>query len=103
MKKIIDLSKAGHALTPQIKQLHLESQNGHSGIYKVYTKWPGSPDLDNYLRIGYDDEKHIKYIDFDGGPFLAIGSKVGDYIITDFIHDGDFKNIKVIVDDNIYN
>ena len=34
MKKIIDLSKAGHAITPQIKQLHLESQNGHSGIYK---------------------------------------------------------------------
>ena len=38
MKEIIDLSKAGHALTTQIKQLHLESQNGHSGIYKVYTK-----------------------------------------------------------------
>ena len=103
MQEIIDLSKAGHAKTAQIKQLHLESQNGHSGIYKVYTKWPGYPDLDNYLRIGYNNARHIDYIDFDGGPFLAIGSKVGDYIITDFIHDGDFKKIKVIVDDNIYN
>ena len=90
MQEIIDLSKAGHAKTAQIKQLHLESQNGY-------------PDLDNYLRIGYNNIRHIDYIDFDGGPFLAIGSKVGDYIITDFIHDGNFKNIKVIVDDNIYN
>ena len=103
MQEIIDLSKEGHARTSQIKQLHLESQKGHSGVYKVYTKWPGFSDLDNYLRIGYNNARHIDYIDFDGGPFLAIGSKVGDYIITDFIYDGDFKNIKVIVDDNIYN
>ena len=41
MQEIIDLSAAGHARTPQIKQLHLESQNGHSGVYKIYTKWPG--------------------------------------------------------------
>ena len=47
MQEIIDLSKAGHAKTAQIKQLHLESQNGHSGVYKVYTKWPGYSDLDN--------------------------------------------------------
>ena len=103
MQEIIDLSAAGHARTSQIKQLHLESQNGHSGVYKVYTKWPGHSDLDDYLRIGYDDNKYISYIDFDGGPWLTIGSKVGDYIITDFIHDGEFREIKVIVDDNIYN
>ena len=103
MQEIIDLSAAGHAKTSQIKQLHLESQNGHSGVYKVYTKWPGYPNLDNYLRIGYDNEKHIDYIDFDGGPWLTIGSKVGDYIITDFIHYVEFIEIKVIVDDNIYN
>ena len=103
MQEIIDLSAAGHAKTSQIKQLHLESQNGHSGVYKVYTKWPGYPNLDNYLRIGYDNEKPIDYIDCDGGPWLTIGSKVGDYIITDFIHDGEFREIKVIVDDNIYN
>ena len=103
MQEIIDLSAAGHARTSQIKQLHLESQNGHSGVYKVYTKWPGHSDLDDYLRIGYDKERHIDYIDFDEGPWLTIGSKVGDYIITDFIHDGEFREIKVIVDDNIYN
>ena len=103
MQEIIDLSKAGHAEIPQIKQLHLESQNGHSGVYKVYTKWLDSPDLDACLRIGYNNIRHIDYIDFDGGPFLTIGSKVGDYVITDFIHDGNFKNIKVIVDDNVYN
>ena len=103
MQEIIDLSTAGHARTSQIKQLHLESQNGHSGVYKVYTKWPGHSDLDDYLRIGYDKKRHIDYIDFDGGPWLTIGSKVGDYIITDFIHDGEFREIKVIVDDNIYN
>lgn len=103
MQEIIDLSEAGHARTSQIKQLHLESQNGHSGVYKVYTKWPGHSDLDDYLLIGYDNERHIDYIDFDGGPWLTIGSKVGDYIITDFIHDGEFREIKVIVDDNIYN
>ena len=103
MQEIIDLSAAGHARTSQIKQLHLESQNGHSGVYKVYTKWPGHSDLDDYLRIGYDKERHIDSIDFDGGPWLTIGSKVGDYIITDFIHDGEFREIKVIVDDNIYN
>ena len=103
MQEIIDLSAIGHARTSQIKQLHLESQNGHSGVYKVYTKWPGHSDLDDYLRIGYDKERHIDYIDFDGGPWLTIGSKVGNYIITDFIHDGNFKKIRVIVDDNIYN
>ena len=54
MQEIIDLSKAGHALTSQVKQLHLESQSDHSGVYKVYTKWPGHPSLDDYLRIGYD-------------------------------------------------
>ena len=103
MKKIIDLSKAGHAKTAQIKQLHLESQNGHRGIYKIYTKWPDSPDLDDNHRIGYDDEKHIKFIDFDSGPYLTIGSKVDDYTITGFTHNGNFGDIKVIIDDGIYN
>ena len=103
MQEIIDLSAAGHARTSQIKQLHLESQNDHSGIYKVYTKWPGYPDLNDYLRIGYDDEKHIKYIDFDGGPWLTIGSKVGGYTITDFTHNGNFGDIKVIVQDEVCN
>ena len=98
MQEIIDLSKAGHALTSQIKQLHLESQSDHSG---VYTKWPGHPNLDDYLRIGYDDESHINYIDFDGGPWLTIGSKVGDYTITDFTHNGDFGDVKVIVQDDV--
>ena len=102
MQEIIDLSKEGHARTSQIKQLHLESQNGHSGVYKVYTKWLGYPYLDNYLRIGCDEEKHIKYIDFDGGPWLTIGSKVGDYTITDFTHNGNFGDIKVIVHDEVY-
>ena len=103
MQEIIDLSAAGHARTSQIKQLHLESQNGHSGVYKIYTKCPGYPDLDDYLRIGYDDNKCISYIDFDGGPWLTIGSKVDNYTITDFTHNGDFGDIKVIVDDNVYN
>ena len=103
MEEIIDLTKAGHAKTPQIKQLHLESQNGHSGVYNIYTKWPDCPDLDDYLRIGYNDEKHITYIDFDGGPWLTIGSKVDDYTITGFTHNGNFGDIKVIVDDNVYN
>ena len=49
MQEIIDLSAAGHARTSQIKQLHLESQHGHSGVYRVYTKWPGYPDLDDYI------------------------------------------------------
>ena len=103
MQEIIDLSKAGHALTSQIKQLHLESQSDHSGIYKVYTKWPGHPNLDDYLRIGYDDENHINYIDFDGGPWLTIGSKVGNYTITDFTHNGNFEDVKVIVQDDVCN
>ena len=103
MQEIIDLSKEGHARTSQIKQLHLESQKGHSGVYKVYTKWPGHPSLDDYLRIGYDDENHIKYIDFDGGPWLTIGSKVGDYTITDFTHNGNFGDVKVIVQDDVCN
>ena len=101
MQEIIDLSKAGHALTSQIKQLHLESQSDHNGVYKVYTKWPGHPDLDDYLRIGYNGEKHINYIDFDGGPWLTIGSKVGDYTITDFTHNGNFGDVKVIVQDDV--
>ena len=101
MQEIIDLSKAGHALTSQIKQLHLESQSDHNGVYKVYTKWPGHPNLDDYLRIGYDDENHIKYIDFDGGPWLTIGSKVGNYTITDFTHNGNFGDVKVIVQDDV--
>ena len=103
MQEIIDLSKVGHALTSQIKQLHLESQSDHSGIYKVYTKWPGHPNLDDYLRIGYDDENHINYIDFDGGPWLTIGSKVGDYTIIDFTHNGNFGDVKVIVQDDVCN
>ena len=101
MQEIIDLSKAGHALTSQIKQLHFESQSDHNGVYKVYTKWPGHPNLDDYLRIGYDDENHINYIAFDGGPWLTIGSKVGDYTITDFTHNGNFGDIKVIVQNDV--
>lgn len=81
----------------QIKKLILVNKQDNIGEYEIYTKWPNYPELDNYMRIGFDLNNIIDYIDFDGGPFITRG-----YILSDgckvmaFKHDN-FKNITVIV------
>ena len=101
MLKTIDLRPFGHAFSPQIKQLRLEAEEGKEGIYSIYTKWPDSEDLDDYIRVGYDDNKNILYVDFDSGPFLSIGSSIDNYTIKEFTHDGQFKDIKIVLHDNL--
>lgn len=46
--------------------------------YQVETKWLSS-DEDAPLRIGYEKDNTITFIDFDGGPFLQIGASLDPY------------------------
>lgn len=37
-------------------------------------------DLD-YMRVGYNEDKTINFVDPSGGPFLRVGAKWDDFII----------------------
>lgn len=95
------LNNLGHARSPQIKEFHKVSEEKGIGVYSVFTQWPGHPNLDGYLRIGYSPEtKEITFIDFDGGPWVSSGFELVDGCIVDhFEHDGDLNDIKVIIKD----
>ncbi len=82
----------------QIKKLLLiTKQLDTIGEYEIYTKWPNCPELDNYMRIGFDLSNIIDYIDFDGGPFIQRGYTLSDGCkVIDFKHDN-FKNLRVII------
>ena len=105
MKEKYILNGLGHAKSPQIKELHKVSEESGSGLYKIYVKWPGHPELDDYLRMGYNpDTNEISFVDFDGGPWISAGFKFSDGCIVDgFNHDGEFRNITVIIRDPNYN
>jgi hypothetical protein len=45
-----------------------------------------------------DSGDKIIAIDFDGGPKLSIGTVVEDGRIVGFEHDGNFDNIKVLME-----
>lgn len=77
--------------SPQIKELRLLYEDTEkSGIYKVFSQWPGYPSLDNYGRILYNqnDPDKIDGLDFDGGPMIYRGYKPDKHnIITDIYCD----------------
>lgn len=99
MEAVINLKNEGHCHSPQIKELRLESETVGVGCYSVFTQWPGHPQLDNYLRIGYEpNTKEISYIDFDGGPWLTYGSIIQNkYVVTGFKHNGEFGDVKILL------
>lgn len=100
-EEIINLAPLGHARTSQIKKLLLEKVNGDNAIYSVYTEWPGCPDLNEYMLITTDPETNdIIAIDFDAGPYLAIGDKIKEKTIVGFTYEGKYDNIKVILLDD---
>lgn len=102
-KEIINLAPLGHARTGQVKKLLLEKSDEKCATYSVYTEWPGHPDLNNYMLINYDPKtKDITSIDFDAGPYLAIGDHIDNKLITGFTYTGEFQNIKIsLLDDSI--
>lgn len=104
MKEVIDLSGLGHAKSPQIKQLRLKEIKDGKGYYDVYTRWPGCPDLDDYLRVLYQtNPTKVTAIDFDGGPYLIKGSIVDGYTITDFLSDENANNVVVCLENVVHN
>lgn len=44
------------------------------GIYKLVFE-------DDYVRLGYEDDDTITFIDPPGGPFISVGGHVGDLYI----------------------
>ena len=104
MKEKYVLNKLGHARSPQIKELQKISEESGVGIYKIHTEWPGHPEMNDYLRVGYNpDTKEISFIDFDGGPWISFKFKFDDgCVVTGFNHDGKFNNITVIIEDPNY-
>lgn len=82
MENIIELK--GHCKSPWNRRL---IQIKDSDLYKVDNSLKECPTESGYLRIGSDskDYNKINFIDFDGGPFLAIGYNVGNYTISEFI------------------
>lgn len=83
----------------QIKELRLLVDNGDTGIYKLYTKWPGSPDLDDYMRIIFqNDPSKPDALDFDGGPMISIGYYLDESnVIEDIYEDKHTKEFLVKV------
>ena len=43
-------------------------------MYRVHTN-------SMYIRIGYNEDNTINFIDFEGGPFIAIGSNIEGKIV----------------------
>ena len=39
----------------------------------------------SYMRIGYNDDKSIKFVDPSGGPFMCVGAKWDDFTIETII------------------
>ncbi len=39
-----------------------------------------------YVRVGFNEDKSICFVDPSGGPFLSIGTKVNDKVITKIEH-----------------
>lgn len=42
----------------------------------------------DHIRMGLNNDNSIYFIDPPGGPFLTVGSKVGDKTIKEFINKG---------------
>ena len=71
------------------------------GIYSLECSNKETNELDFYTQIDYipnDNGGEITAIDFDGGPKLSIGTVVEDGRIVGFEHDGNFDNIKVLME-----
>ena len=52
--------------------VHLEHVK--EGIYKLVFE-------DDYVRLGYEDDDTIAFIDPSGGPFISVGGYIGDLYI----------------------
>ena len=73
------------------KEINLRGRNPYcikkfiqvkDNLYAVFTKFR---DSDVYAPIRIIGEKdNIEAIDFDGGPFLSVGSKLEDYTTEEF-------------------
>jgi len=82
MGNIIELK--GHCDSPWNRRL---IQIEDSDLYEIDNSLKECSTESGYLRIGTEpgDYTKINFIDFDGGPFLTIGDKVDNYVISDFI------------------
>lgn len=81
--------------SPQKKWLEKEKDVENGIQYKLKTIWPNAPEFDNLYRIGFNKDKSINFIDFDGGPLLYKGYTYLNYTIQDIFQDND--EIKVIL------
>ena len=52
-------------------------------VYEVHTN-------SMYTRIGYGADDNIEYIDFEGGPFIGIGSNIEGNIVKNITKDNNF-------------
>ena len=78
MKQIFKLHERPSS---QIKELRLlyEEDNGTTGVYQVYTKWPNCPELDDYCRVIFDGKSNnINALDFDSGPMIYSGYRLDE-------------------------
>lgn len=66
MKDIILHSRHGNIIT--------KLRYVNDSVYRVYTN-------SRYTRIGYNVDNTINFIDFEGGPFIAVGSNIEGKII----------------------
>ena len=85
--------------SPQIKELRLLYENNDNvGVYKIYSKWEGAPELDGYCRILYSENDKIDGLDFDGGPMIYRGFSLDKHNkIIDIYKDKNTKEFLVKV------
>lgn len=58
------------------EHIYLESIDDNNWILK------GDNDSLGYMRVGYEQDKSINFIDPSGGPFIGKGSKINGKTVT---------------------
>ena len=54
-----------------------------NSVYEVHTN-------SMYTRIGYGVDDSVEFIDFEGGPFIGIGSNIEGNIVKNITKDNNF-------------
>lgn len=75
MKDIILHSRHGDIIT---KLCHV-----NDSVYRVHTN-------SMYTRIGYGVDDSVEFIDFEGGPFISIGSNIEGNIVKNITKGNNF-------------
>lgn len=101
MKEVFNLTPFSR-YKDHIREFTLLEDHGNSGIYDINAKWDDGSEMP--IRLGYDKVESgiLDFVDFDGGPFVTPGFELEPNIkVEKIVHNGEFKDIRVIITNGI--